>query len=111
MLSAYAQTVTATAQAGGESVLGMVVQFVVIMGILYLLLLRPQQKKVKKHMQILQSIKVGDQVLVNGIIGEVVDATERELTVRVAPSTDIRVLRLYVTEVLTNEKELVKKGK
>ena len=106
--SAYAQT-AATATAG-DGLLSMVIQFALVMGILYLLLIRPQQKKVKNQIARLQAIQVGDEVLVSGIVGQVVAAKEDELTVRVAKDTDIKVMRLYVTDVL-NKKETAKKGK
>ena len=107
--SAFAQT-AATTPVAGDGLASVIVQFVLVMGILYLLLIRPQQKKVKKHMAKLQAIQVGDEFLVNGIIGKVVLATEDELTVRIAKETDVKVMRLYVTDVL-NQKELTKKGK
>ena len=43
---AYAQTATAQPATGG--LMEMIIQFVLVMGILYLLLIRPQQKKMKK---------------------------------------------------------------
>ena len=106
--SVYAQT-AATPAAGGE-LFSMVIQFALIMGILYLLLIRPQQKKVKKQIARLQAIQVGDEVLISGIVGKVVATKDDELTVRIAKETDIQVMRLYVTDVL-NKKEPVKKGK
>ena len=106
--SAYAQT-AATSTPGGD-LLSMVVQFALVMGILYLLLIRPQQKKVKKQIARLQAIQVGDEVLISGIVGKVVATKDDELTVRIAKETDIKVMRLYVTDVL-DKKELVKKGK
>ncbi len=104
----YAQTVpSATA---GQDMFTMLVQFALVMGILYFLLIRPQQKKVKKQIARLQAIQVGDEVLISGIVGRVIAAKDDELTVRVAKETDIKVMRLYVTDVL-NKKELDKKGK
>ena len=108
ILPAYAQT--AATSAPGDGLGTIIVQFVILMGILYLLLIRPQQKKVKKQIARLQAIQVGDEVLVSGILGKVVDAKEDELTVRIAKETDIKVMRLYVTDVL-NKKESDKKGK
>lgn len=108
VLPAYAQT--AATSGSGEGLLSIVVQFILVMGILYLLLIRPQQKKVKKQIARLQAIQVGDEVLVSGILGKVVDAKDDELTVRIAKETDIKVMRLYVTDVL-NKEEPVKKGK
>ena len=106
--SVYAQT-AATPAANGE-LFSMIVQFALIMGILYLLLIRPQQKKVKKQIARLQAIQVGDEVLISGIVGKVVATKDDELTVRIAKETDIKVMRLYVTDVL-NKEEPVKKGK
>ena len=44
---AYAQSATAPANGG---LMEMLIQFILVMGILYLLLIRPQQKKMKKHL-------------------------------------------------------------
>ena len=106
---AYAQT-AASATASGDGLVSIIFQFVLVMGILYLLLIRPQQKKMKKQLAKLQAIQVGDEVLVSGIVGHVVATTSEELTVRIAKDTDIKVMRLYVTDVL-NKKEIAKKGK
>ncbi len=108
---ALAQTVQNTTPQTGGDMLSIVLQFVVILAVLYLLLIRPQQKKVKKQMEMLNAIKVGDRVSIAGIIGQVVKVHENELTVKIAPDTEIQVMRLYVTEVLLNEKELLKKEK
>ena len=106
---AYAQsTPTATPAAG---LFEMIIQFIIVMAILYFLLIRPQQKKMKKHMLTLQAIKVGDKVLISGIIGTVAAVSEDELTLTIAKDTDIKVMRYYVTEVLKDEKESAKKGK
>jgi len=104
----YAQT--AAAPSAGSDLLSVIMQFVLVMGILYLLLIRPQQKKMKNQVARLQAIQVGDSVLVSGIVGKVVAATDEELTVNIAKNTDIKVMRLYVTDVLNNKNE-TKKGK
>ncbi len=109
--SALAQTTQTTAQSGGDLV-SVLLQFAVILAVLYFILIRPQQKKVKKQMQMLNAIKSGDKVSVSGILGTVVRAEGNELSVRIAPETEIKVLRYYISEVLDNEKELLKtKGK
>lgn len=104
----YAQTV-ASAPAG-DGLVSMLIQFALVMAVLYFLLIRPQQKKVKNQIARLQAIQVGDDVLVSGIVGKVVAANDDELTVRIAEGTDVKVMRLYVTDVL-NKKESDKKGK
>ena len=106
---AIAQEVAQNAPVATDSVGAMLFQFVLVLAILYFILIRPQQKKMKKHMATLNAIAVGDKVLVGGIVGKVVKADPAELTVQIAPGTDIHVLRLYVTDVLSDEKS--EKGK
>jgi preprotein translocase subunit YajC len=53
------------------------VQLVLILGIFYFLLIRPQQAQKRKHEDALRSLKRGDQVVTSGgIIGEVVHVKE-----------------------------------
>lgn len=109
--SALAQTAQTMPQSGGADLMSIVMQFVVILAILYFVLIRPQQKKVKKQMQMLNAIQSGDKVSISGILGTVVKVHENELTVRIAPETEIQVLRYYISDVLENEKELKKEDK
>ena len=106
---AFADTAAATAPQG--SLMGMLVQFVLIIAILYFLLIRPQQKRIKKHEQELDSIKIGSRIVVAGLTGIVKKAEPMELQVEIAPDTVVTVLRPYVTQVLYEEKEVSKKGK
>jgi len=106
--SALAQTAETNAQSGGD-LMSVLLQFIIILAVLYFILIRPQQKKVKKQMEMLNAIKVGDKVSVSGIIGKVVKADINELTIRIAPDTDVQVMRMYVSDVLPDEKELLKK--
>ena len=49
------------------------VQFVLIIAIIYFIMVRPQQKQRKKHEDSLKSLKRGDEIVTSGgIIGEVV---------------------------------------
>ena len=105
---AFADTAVSTPQGG---LLGMLVQFVLVIGILYFLLIRPQQKRLKKHEQELDSIKVGTRIVIGGLVGVVKKAEPMELQVEVAPNTVVTVLRPYVSQVLYDEKEVSKKGK
>ncbi|MBQ4472649.1 MAG: preprotein translocase subunit YajC [Alphaproteobacteria bacterium] len=106
--SAMAQTAANAANAGSLS--SMAIQFLLIIVICYFLLIRPQQKRYKKHEAELNAIVKGVRVNVGGIIGKVVKAEPLELTVEIADGVEIKVLRPYVTQVLFNEDELLKKG-
>ena len=105
---AFADTTTATPQG---SLVGMLFQFILIIAILYFLLIRPQQKRIKKHEQELDSIKVGTRIVVAGLTGVVKKAEPMELQVEIAPDTVVTVLRPYVSQILYDEKEVLKKGK
>jgi len=105
---AFAETVATAPQTGA---MGMLFQFVLIVAILYFLLIRPQQKRLKKHEQELDSIKVGTRIVVAGLTGVVKKAEPLELQVEIAPDTVVTVLRPYVSQVLYDEKEVSKKGK
>ena len=105
---AFADTAAATPQG---SAMGMLIQFILIIAILYFLLIRPQQKRIKKHEQELNSIKEGTRIVVSGLTGVVKKAEPMELQVEIAPNTLVTVLRPYVSQVLYDEKEVSKKGK
>lgn len=97
---AFAQAAGAAPQAGGgfEALLPLVLIFVVF----YFLLIRPQQKKMKQHKDLLASIRRGDRVVTGGgIIGTVAKAnSDDELTIEIADEVKVRVKRAMIAEVL-----------
>jgi preprotein translocase subunit YajC len=68
----------AQAAAGGSSTLmPIVVQFALIIGIIYFIMIRPQQRQRKKHEELLGALKRGDEVVTaGGIVGEVIHIKE-----------------------------------
>ena len=107
---ALAQTATQAASATPQSgMLSMLVQFGLILAIIYFVILRPQQKRLKKHQAELDAIVKGVRINIGGIVGKVVEVEPLELTAEVAPDVRIKVLRPYVTQVFFNEDELLKK--
>ena len=109
IMPAFADTASAASQGGG--IVGMLVQFVLVVAILYFLLIRPQQKRIKKHEQELNSVKEGMRIVVGGLTGVVTKAEPMELQVEIAPGTVVTVLRPYVSQILYDEDEVSKKGK
>ena len=71
--------------------------------IFYVLMIRPQQKKVKEHQQAVSAIKKGDEVItgggIRGRVTRVVD--EREAEVEIAQGVRVRVVKATITQVLT----------
>ncbi len=94
---AYAQT------AGGPAgeIFGMIVPLILIMGVFYFLLIRPQQKKAAEHQAMLRKAAKGDTVVtLGGLIGKVTKIVDdNELQVEVGENVKVRVLRSGLSEV------------
>lgn len=73
------------------------VPFVIIIGVFYFFLIRPQAKKQKETQTFLESLKVGDQVITaSGILGRIAAMTDQIVTLEVANAVQIKVLRAQV---------------
>jgi preprotein translocase subunit YajC len=63
-------------------------------------MIRPQQKRLKEHRDMVASIRRGDTVVTSGgIIGKVTKVDENELQVEIADGVKIKVVRSTVSEV------------
>ncbi|MGQ0539349.1 MAG: preprotein translocase subunit YajC [Gemmatimonadaceae bacterium] len=72
-----AQAPAPTPSGGGISMYGFLFQMLAIFGIIYLLLIRPQQKQRKQHDQRLRNLKRGDTIVTaGGIVAEVMHIKE-----------------------------------
>ena len=102
---AYAQTATApaAAPAGGgpmDLLAGPLPLLVVLMGLMYFMMIRPQQRRAKAHTQMVSAIKRGDVIVMsNGMIGKVSRVEDAELAVEIAAGTVVKVVRSMVSEV------------
>lgn len=67
--------------------------------LLYVLTIRPQQKRAKEHAQLLQSLKPGDKVVTNGgVVGVVVTIKDKTVSIRSA-DTKLELLKSAIAEV------------
>ena len=96
---AYAQDAGGGGLGGIEALLPLVLIFVVF----YFLLIRPQQKKMKLHKEMLGAIRRGDKVVTGGgIMGAVTKVgNDGELTVEIAEGVRVRVQQSLVSSVLS----------
>lgn len=96
---AFAQA--AGAPAGAGDFIGMVLPLVLIMGVFYFLLIRPQQKKMKEHQEMLKKVGKGDTIITTGgLIGRVVKVVDdSELQVEIGENIKVRVLRSGISDV------------
>jgi len=87
---------------GGDG--GMLVQllpFVMIFVIMYFLILRPQQKRVKSHQEMVKNIRRGDTVVTSGgLVGKVTKVIDNDVVeVEIADGVRIRQMRQMLTDV------------
>ena len=77
-----------------------IMPFLLIFVIMYFLIIRPQQKRVKDHREMVASLRRGDTVVTGGgLIGKVTKVDEDELQVEIAQGMRVKVLRSTITDV------------
>jgi len=97
--TAYAQAAPAapSAMGGLESFLPLILIFVIF----YFLLIRPQQKKMKSHKEMLGTLRKGDRIVTGGgMLGTVTKVEDNEITIEVAENVRVKVVRATVADVL-----------
>ncbi len=96
----------AFAQAAGASAPNSFAQFVplvLIFGIMYFLMIRPQQKKMKEHRAMVEALRRGDQVVTQGgIYGKVTKVGEDgTVSVEIAKGVEITLVKTAVGQVVS----------
>lgn len=82
------------------------IPLIIIFGIFYFLIIRPQQKKQKLHQQFLSELKRGDMVVTNaGIVGTVKNLSDKFVTLEVDEGVCLKMLRNQVLESANALKE------
>jgi preprotein translocase subunit YajC len=78
--------------------------FIIMIGIFYFLLIRPQQKKAKEHRALLEALKKGDTaVTAGGIYGKVTALDENIVTLEVATGVNIKIKKGHIAEVVKKD--------
>jgi preprotein translocase subunit YajC len=98
---AFAQAAApAGAAPGPEAFLIQLLPLVLILVVFYFLLIRPQQKRLKAHQEMVGGLRRGDTVVTSGgIIGKVSKVADDEVTVEIATGVNVRVLKHTIGEV------------
>lgn len=92
--------------AGGSATISTFSSFVpliLIFGIMYFIMIRPQQKKLKDHKSMVEGLRRGDTIVTQGgIIGKVSKVKEDgEVEVEIADGVKVRVVRSTISQVLS----------
>jgi preprotein translocase subunit YajC len=97
---AYAQA--AGAAAGGslqQEIMGFL-PLIALVVLFYFLMIRPQQRRMKQHQQMLSNIKRGDNVVLSsGVLGKIVRVEEKEVGVEIATGVTVKVRKSMISEV------------
>jgi preprotein translocase subunit YajC len=89
----------ANPQAPGTT--AMLVPFIAMFAIMYFLMIRPQQKRLKEQQSMLSALKEGDEVLTaSGILGTVKSITDRMVTLEIDQNVSLKVLKSQVSQIL-----------
>ena len=92
------------AAAGGQNSYQGIIMLVIMFAIFYFLLIRPQQKRAKQHKQLIENLKVGDQVTTaGGIHGKVASMQEDSVTLEVASGVKVKFNRGSIVSVSGQE--------
>ena len=86
--------------AGGDLFLQLV-PFALIFVIMWFLIIRPQQRRVKEHQELVKNVRRGDTIVTTGgIVGKVTKATDDpEIELEIADGVRVKVARAMVSEV------------
>ena len=91
----------AQAAPGGSAVMQFL-PLILIFGVFWFLVIRPQQKKSKQLQEMLGQLRAGDVIVTQGgIIGKITGIKDLEITVEVSQGVRIRMLRSAITNKYT----------
>jgi len=99
---AFAQGSLFGGGAGGDGgMLMSLLPFALIFVIMYFLILRPQQKRVKQHQEMVKNVRRGDTVVTNGgLVGKVTKVIDDDqIEIEIADDVRIRQMRQMVSDV------------
>lgn len=106
MIEILAQSSDGTSSGG--SLLSLLFPLVLLGGVFYFLLLRPNRTRQRQQQSLLESLKVGDEVMTaGGIFGTLkeIDEVDDTVTVEIAPGTEVRMLRRAIAQRVVDEPE------
>ncbi len=88
--------------------MSMFIPMLLILGIFYFMMIRPQQRREKERRKMIEAIRTGTKVIfAGGLIGTIVEADEKTFVISTESDATMRVLRSAVQSVIT-EKDAAK---
>jgi preprotein translocase subunit YajC len=86
---------------GGDNLIQFLAPMVMIVAIMYVIVLRPQQKKAKAHQELIKNLRRGDTVYTSGgLVGKVTKVVDDEhVEIEIADGVRVRHVRSLVTGI------------
>ena len=101
ILMTMVQTAPAGQNGTAQLLMG-IAPWLLIFVIFYILMIRPQQRRVKEHQAAIAAVKKGDEVITGGgIRGKVTKVSDDEAEVEIAQGVKIRVIKSTISQVLS----------
>ena len=92
---AYAQST-----AVGGSLFELLFPLVMVFAIIYFMILRPQQKRQREHVSMVEALRRGDTVITQGgLVGKVAKVTDDEIEIDIAENTRVSVIKTMIISV------------
>lgn len=89
------------AQQGAGGIGGMLIPMVLVFGLFYFMMIRPQQRKEKERLRMIAELRAGQRVIfAGGLIGTITEAREATFLVEIAPKVSVEVARAAVSRVI-----------
>jgi len=103
MFISTAMAQTAGGAAGAPEIFQSILPLILIFVVFYFLLIRPQQKKMKTHKEMLMAARRGDKIVTGGgIIGTITKVDDdQQVTVEIAKDVKVKIRRETIAQVLT----------
>ena len=81
---------------------GSLIPLILIFLVFWFLLIRPQQKKIKQHREMVQNLKRGDKIVTSGgIIGKIVNVNEtKEITLEISENINVQIAPGMISDLL-----------
>ena len=99
-------TAALIAQQSGSNVT-FLISLVLMVAIFYFLLIRPQQRRVRQQRQLVESLRVGDEVItIGGMFGTILAMDEETITLDAGGGTRLKYLRQAVARKFVEEPEM-----
>ncbi len=99
-----AKLAMAEGQAAANEGFAQLIPLILIMVIFWVLLIRPQQKRLKAHSEMIQALKKGDKVITGGgFFGEVMDVKDTHLVVEIAEGVRVKVKQDTILDLQPND--------